>query len=166
MIVRPEPKAFEADNIAKGKVRADTGISASWFTKGGLEWDGQQLKLWDADGDAHVIPVAPNGAIVRNTSVFVNNGAHRDVLELFVGDGTKHMVAALPIHGFEHTDFSELATAAGLQFLQTRHGPGDPDFMTSGYPTTDATLDLKKSVKSSTDGSVVSRLFGRHHGDS
>jgi hypothetical protein len=83
-------------------------------------------------------PPAPNGAIVRNTSVYLNNGDPTDVLEHFVGDRSKHMVARLPIHGFEHIDFSQLAAAAGLQFLQTRHVGDDPDFATSGYPTTGA----------------------------
>jgi hypothetical protein len=72
MIVRPQPKAFETENIAEGKYRADTGVSASWFSKGGLEWDGQQLKLWDADGAAHILPPAPAGAIVRNIEVYLN----------------------------------------------------------------------------------------------
>jgi hypothetical protein len=165
MIVRPQPKPFEADNIAKGKIRADTGISATWFTKGGLEWDGQHLKLWDADGEAHILPPAPDGAIVRNTSVYLNHGGSTDALELFVGDGSKHMVARLPIHGFRTTDFSELAAAAGLRFLQTRHASGDPDFVTSGYPTTDATVNLVECTKSSTDGNLIHRLFGHRETD-
>jgi hypothetical protein len=37
----------------------------------------------------------------------LNNGAHQDVPELFVGDASKHMVARLPVHGFQHTDFTE-----------------------------------------------------------
>jgi hypothetical protein len=160
MIIRPEPKAFETENIAKGKIRADAGVSATWFTKGGLEWDGQQLKLWDADGEAHVIPVAPGGAIVRNTSVYLNQGGSTDAYELFVGDASQHMVARLPIHGYRDTDFSELAAAAGLRFLQTRHASGDPGFVTSGYPSTDATLNLTSCVKSSTDGSLLHRMFG------
>ena len=61
MIVRPQPKAFETENIAEGRYRADTGVSASWFSKGGLEWDGQQLKLWDADGEAQTRTTTTTG---------------------------------------------------------------------------------------------------------
>jgi hypothetical protein len=161
MIVRPVPSEIAAKNIAAGKAHPVHGVSASWYEKGGLEWDGQQLLLLDADGEPHAIPAPPNGALVRTISIFVEQGARTEVPDLFVGDESKHMVAHLPVHGFEQVDLSGLASAAGLQFLQIRHAASDPNLVSGGYPSSDATINLKKCSRSEDEHRGLGGLFRR-----
>jgi hypothetical protein len=161
MIVRPVPDEFQADELAKGKTHIRWGISASWFSKGGLQWDGGQLSVLDADGDSHAVPIPPNGALVRNTVVVVEHGRATKTSELFVADEAKHRVVALPDDGFAHVDgLDGLAAAAGLQYTEATTRAGD-DPTDGGYPSTKETLDLRKCVKSEDDHHGIGGLLHR-----
>lgn len=160
MFVRPQPDQTEQKLLAKGDaVVAGGGVSALWFSNGGLEWDGQQLKVWDADGEAHPVPVPPNGVLVRTIFVAYEKGARYETPEMFVADQNKHRVARLPVDGFVDADLSELAAAAGLEWS---HYTTSDTTRWGGYPPSDATIDLRKCTNSKTTGHGLGRLFHRH----
>jgi|ERR1700691_724120 hypothetical protein len=162
MIVRPVPDEFQADELAKGKTHIRWGISASWFSKGGIQWDDGQLSVLDADGAPHAVPIPPNGALVRHTTVVVEQGRSSEAPELFVADETKHRVVQLPDDGFAHVGgLDALAAVAGLHYAETRTtSPGDhpPE---GGYPSTKETLNLRKCVKSMDDHHGIGGLLRR-----
>jgi hypothetical protein len=132
MIVRPVPGERAAKKLADGKPHPNHGVSASWYEKGGLERDG----------------------------LHVEHGATTEVPDLLVGDESKHMVARLPIYGFEQADLSGLA-AAGLRFLKIRYPASNPKLSQGGYPRTGATIDFRYFAKSKDDHGGLGGLFRR-----
>jgi hypothetical protein len=163
ILVRPVPDEYQESRIGAGKDRASTGISAAWFTKGGLGVDSAGMYLIDADGERHAVPCPPNGELVRMHLYGYFQGSRSDYYELFVADEQHHRVAQLPIAGFDQVDgLDALAAHAGLRFAEplenTRGGTG-PHY---GYDNTHDTLDLEKARLSSSDRHTLGRLFHKH----
>ena len=161
--VRPQPDTYQAGELAKGKTHIRWGISASWFSKGALEWDGTQLAVVDADGERHPVPLPPNGGrLVRYDAVIIEGAAATPTWSLFVADEQSHRVAELPAIGFSHvTGLGDLAAAAGLGYEELRLTSGKRDFVTGGYPKTNATVDLRSCVVSEDDTHGIGHLLHR-----
>ena len=141
MIVRPTMDEAETQIFGRGKRRVGF-LSASWFTAGGLGVDDEGLYLLDADGVRHALPTPPGGDLVRFTRYdTVNGNPQSGIPELFVADGNHYRLAQLPCHGFEHTDFGDLARSAGLSWVDRGRLNADALGANGGYPDTSQTVD-------------------------
>jgi hypothetical protein len=163
VIVRPEPDAYQAGELAKGKTHIRWGISASWFSRGALEWDGAQLAVIDADGERHpvALPVGV-GQLVRYNAVIIEGAATTDTWVVFVADEQDHRLIELPNVGFSLvTCLGDLSAAAGLRYAELRLDSNKRDFATGGYPWNKATLDLRSCVVSKADRPAIGHLLHR-----